>query len=82
MFANLPTRFTTARYHSIYIELDNTPNGINVLGHTEDGVAMAISHETLPVWAVQFHPESLLTLENDHGLEVIRNIVGMAVATG
>ena len=82
MFANLPTRFTTARYHSIYIELDNTPNGINVLGHTEDGVAMAISHETLPVWAVQFHPESILTLENDHGLEVIRNIVGMAVATG
>jgi len=80
MFTDLPTDFTTARYHSIYIEADQAPDGIRVLGKTEDGVAMAIGHESLPVWAVQFHPESILTLENDHGLQVIRNVVGMAVA--
>ena len=80
MFTDLPERFTTARYHSIYIEADEAPEGIEVLGRTEDGVAMAIAHHSLPVWAVQFHPESILTLENDHGLQVIRNVVGMAVA--
>ncbi len=80
MFMNLPKNFTTARYHSIYIAVDQAPTGIQVLGKTEDGVAMAIGHESLPVWAVQFHPESILTLENDHGLQVIRNVVGMAVA--
>ena len=80
MFADLPKNFTTARYHSIYIAADQMPTGIQVLGKTEDGVAMAIGHDSLPVWAVQFHPESILTLENDHGLQVIRNVVGMAVA--
>ena len=79
MFTGLPNDFTTARYHSIYIAADQAPTGIQVLGKTEDGVAMAIGHESLPVWAVQFHPESILTLENDHGLQVIRNVVGMAV---
>ena len=82
MFADLPECFRTARYHSIYFEADKAPDGLRVLGRTEDGVAMAVGHETLPVWAVQFHPESILTLENDHGLQVIRNVVGMAVAAG
>ncbi len=80
MFTDLPPAFTTARYHSIYFNADKAPDGIKVLGRTDDNVAMAICHETLPIWAVQFHPESILTLENDHGLQVIRNVVGMAVA--
>ena len=80
MFADLPPAFTTARYHSIYFNADKAPDGIKVLGRTDDNVAMAICHESLPIWAVQFHPESILTLENDHGLQVIRNVVGMAVA--
>ncbi|MEC7573914.1 MAG: gamma-glutamyl-gamma-aminobutyrate hydrolase family protein, partial [Pseudomonadota bacterium] len=80
MFTDLPKDFTTARYHSSYIEADQAPTGLQVLGKTEDGVAMAIGHESLPVWAMQFHPESILTLENDHGLQVISNVVGMAVA--
>lgn len=80
LFTDLPDNFTTARYHSIYIEADQAPAEIDVLGRTEDGVAMAIGHKSLPVWAVQFHPESILTLENDHGLQVIRNVVGMAAA--
>jgi len=77
LFTNLPNTFTTARYHSIYIEADQVPDCIQVLGQTEDGVAMAIGHKSLPVWAVQFHPESILTLENDHGLQVIRNVIDM-----
>jgi len=80
LFADLPDAFTTARYHSIYIEAEKAPPALKVLGRTDDGVAMAIGHESLPVWAVQFHPESILTLENDHGMQVIRNVVGMAVA--
>jgi len=80
MFTDLPSAFTTARYHSIYFNADKAPDGIKVLGRTDDNVAMAICHESLPIWAVQFHPESILTLENDHGLQVIRNVVGMAVA--
>mgnify|MGYP002033527541 FL=1 len=80
MFADLPSRFRTARYHSIYIDANKAPEGLRVLGRTDDGVAMAVGHESLPVWAVQFHPESILTLEHDHGLQVVRNVVGMAVA--
>ena len=80
MFADLPSRFRTARYHSIYLDANKAPEGLRVLGRTDDGVAMAVGHESLPVWAVQFHPESILTLEHDHGLQVVRNVVGMAVA--
>ena len=80
LFTDLPEAFTTARYHSIYVAADEAPDDIEVLGRTDDGVAMAIRHKALPVWAVQFHPESILTLEADRGLQVIRNVVRLAGA--
>jgi len=59
---NLPNEIVIGRYHSLYVERDSMPDVLNVTASTEDGVAMAIEHKTLPVGGVQFHPESLMSL--------------------
>jgi anthranilate synthase len=46
-----------------------------VTAESEDGVIMAIEHRTLPLAAVQFHPESIMTLEGNLGLQLIENVV-------
>ena len=51
------------------------PAELRVTAESEDGVIMAIEHASLPLAAVQFHPESILTLENDSGLRLVRNVV-------
>ena len=57
------------RYHSLGLEeLDNTP--LNILARTNEGEIMAIGHQTLPIFGVQFHPESILT---DYGMVVLKN---------
>jgi anthranilate synthase len=48
---------------------------LRITAETEDGVIMAIEHISLPVAAVQFHPESILSLKDDIGLKLIRNVV-------
>ena len=46
---------------------------------TEDGVAMAIEHKTLPVGGVQFHPESLMSLGGEVGLRIVENAFRLGV---
>ena len=75
LFEDLPQIFTAARYHSLYAVRDNLPAELRVTAESDDGVVMAIEHESLPVAAVQFHPESILTLNDDIGLRLIRNVV-------
>ncbi|GAB4493234.1 MAG: aminodeoxychorismate/anthranilate synthase component II [Saprospiraceae bacterium] len=73
IFAEIPTRFTVMRYHSLLLEsLDDTP--LECLAETADGEIMALSHRTLPLTGVQFHPESILT---EHGLQMLKNWVKM-----
>lgn len=55
---NLPNEIVISRYHSLYVERESVPDVLSVTATTEDGVAMAIEHKTLPVGGVQFHPES------------------------
>jgi anthranilate synthase len=43
---------------------------------------MAVEHDTLPIAAVQFHPESILTLDDDHGLQLLRNVMAKLVGSG
>src|SRR3954462_8006701 len=70
---NLPNEIVIGRYHSLYVERDSVPEVLEVTATTEDGVAMAIEHKTLPVGGVQFHPESLMSLGGEVGLRIVEN---------
>jgi len=71
----LPPEFTAGRYHSLFALREKLPDDLVVTAESEDGVIMAIEHRTLPLAAVQFHPESILTLDDDVGLRLLRNVV-------
>jgi anthranilate synthase len=73
LFAGLPGEFTAGRYHSLVAVRETLPADLEVTAETEDGVIMAIEHRTLPVAAVQFHPESILTLAGNYGLRLVEN---------
>ncbi|MCF2945268.1 anthranilate synthase component I [Paenibacillus tarimensis] len=75
VFKGISPTFGVARYHSLYAAKEAVPECLQVTGVSEDGVVMAVEHKELPVYAVQFHPESILTLEEDRGLQMIRNVV-------
>ena len=74
-FEGLPKRFEAGRYHSIYADRDGLPDELRVTAETDDGVIMGVEHASLPVAAVQFHPESLMTTRRDVGLRLIENVV-------
>jgi anthranilate synthase/aminodeoxychorismate synthase-like glutamine amidotransferase len=63
VFTGLPDPFTATRYHSLVVEPSTLPDVLEVTARTVDGVIMGVRHRTLAVEGVQFHPESLLTLE-------------------
>jgi para-aminobenzoate synthetase component 2 len=63
----LPTPFTATRYHSLTVAADSVPAVLDVTGSTESGIVMALQHRELPLFGVQFHPESVLT-EGGHRL--------------
>jgi anthranilate synthase len=76
---NLPNEIVIGRYHSLYVERDSVPDVLTVTATTEDGVAMAIEHKTLPVGGVQFHPESLMSLGGEVGLRIVENAFRLSV---
>ncbi len=61
LFAGLPPEFTAARYHSLYAKESDVKGGFTVTATTPDGAVMAIEDDAAGRWAVQFHPESILT---------------------
>jgi anthranilate synthase len=75
IFEGLPQTFRVGRYHSLFAIRDRLPGCLEVTAESEDGVIMGIRHRDLPMEAVQFHPESILTLEGDCGLRLIENVV-------
>jgi anthranilate synthase len=79
LMQNLPNEIVIGRYHSLYVERDSMPDVLNVTASTEDGVAMAIEHKTLPVGGVQFHPESLMSLGGEVGLRIVENAFRLGV---
>jgi anthranilate synthase len=74
-FEGLPAELKVGRYHSLYALPDKLPAVLEVTATSEDGVIMGVRHRELPVEGVQFHPESLLTLEGNAGLRLIENVV-------
>jgi anthranilate synthase len=75
VFEGLPEQFQVGRYHSLFARRETLPSCLEVTAETEDGVIMGVRHRELPVEAVQFHPESILTAEGDHGVRLMQNAV-------
>ncbi len=76
----LPGAFTGARYHSIYARPEQVKGGFEVTATTPDGVVMAIEDPAAGRWAVQFHPESILTASGRAGHQVIANVLRLTRA--
>ncbi|MCY3771412.1 MAG: anthranilate synthase component I [Gemmatimonadetes bacterium] len=74
LFEGFPPSFTVGRYHSLYAERERLPLDLSVTAESDDGIVMAVEHRTLPVAAVQFHPESIMTLKDRIGLRLIGNL--------
>jgi anthranilate synthase len=75
IFSGLPSEVTVGRYHSIFADPVRLPDDFEVTAETEDGIIMAFEHKHEPVAAVQFHPESIMTLGHDAGMRMIENVV-------
>ena len=75
LFQDLSTSFEVGRYHSLYALPEKLPAELKVTAVTEDGVIMSVEHQTLPIAAVQFHPESIMTLAGGIGQSIIDNAV-------
>lgn len=75
LFKNLPSSFAVGRYHSLFALPQSLPKELKVTAISDDDVIMAIEHQTLPIAAVQFHPESIMTLTGNIGLAMIKNVV-------
>jgi anthranilate synthase len=76
LFQGLPDSFRVGRYHSLYARREGVPAELEVTAETDDDqVVMAVEHRSLPVAGVQFHPESILTLEDAIGLRLIGNVL-------
>ncbi|HEX5227186.1 MAG TPA: anthranilate synthase component I [Bryobacteraceae bacterium] len=81
IFEGLPERFKVGRYHSLFARKETFPSCLEVTAESEDGVIMGVRHRELPIEAVQFHPESILTLDGDCGLRLIENVVAQAAGS-
>ncbi|WP_298271000.1 aminodeoxychorismate/anthranilate synthase component II [Geobacter sp.] len=74
LFAGLPNPFQATRYHSLVVERASLPDSLAVTAWVEEGEIMGLAHRELPVWGVQFHPESILT---EGGMDILRNFLEM-----
>ncbi|MFW7266708.1 anthranilate synthase component II [Gluconacetobacter sp. Hr-1-5] len=75
VFEGLPDPFLATRYHSLTVAPDTLPPDLVATAHTEDGVIMGLRHRTLPVFGVQFHPESIAS---EHGHAILANFLAIA----
>jgi anthranilate synthase/aminodeoxychorismate synthase-like glutamine amidotransferase len=72
LFQNLPNPFDATRYHSLLVRRESLPESLEITAETAEGEIMGLRHKELPVWGVQFHPESILTT---HGKELLANFL-------
>jgi anthranilate synthase len=79
VFEGLPESFKVGRYHSLFARRETFPACLEVTAESEDGVIMGVRHRELPIEAVQFHPESILSLDGNCGLRLIENVVAQTL---
>jgi len=75
LLRGLPSEITVGRYHSLYARRSTLPSELSVTAETADGVVMAVEHARLPIAAVQFHPESIMTLQDEVGMPIIASVL-------
>jgi anthranilate synthase/aminodeoxychorismate synthase-like glutamine amidotransferase len=78
LFAGLPAPLWAGRYHSLCLEEQSLPDSLRVTARSDDGVIMAVAHETRPLFGVQFHPESVLTESGHRLLSNFLKLAGVA----
>ena len=74
LFAGISSPFNATRYHSLVVERESLPDCLEITAWVENGEIMGLRHRTLPVWGVQFHPESILT---EGGMQLLGNFLEM-----
>jgi anthranilate synthase/aminodeoxychorismate synthase-like glutamine amidotransferase len=79
VFAGLPSPIPAARYHSLVVDVTSLPASLVPNAFAETGELMGVRHRELPLWSVQFHPESFLT---PHGKQLTRAFVELACGAG
>jgi anthranilate synthase/aminodeoxychorismate synthase-like glutamine amidotransferase len=75
VFAGLPDPFAATRYHSLLVEQVSLPSVLQAQAWTEDGLIMGLAHRSLPIYGVQFHPESIAS---EHGHALLANFLAIA----
>jgi anthranilate synthase component 2 len=75
VFRGIEGPFQATRYHSLVVRRETLPGCLRITAETPDGLIMALSHATLPVHGVQFHPESITS---QHGHKILRNFLDLA----
>ncbi|WP_371346369.1 aminodeoxychorismate/anthranilate synthase component II [Ancylobacter sp. IITR112] len=77
VFRGINGPLKATRYHSLVVKRDTLPEALAVTAQTDDGLIMGLSHRTLPVHGVQFHPESIAS---EHGRTILKNFLDLARA--
>ncbi len=75
LFAGLSNPFNATRYHSLVVERSSLPECLEITAWVDNGEIMGLRHKELPVWGVQFHPESILT---EGGMELLDNFIKLS----
>ena len=75
VFAGLPSPFDAVRYHSLIVERATLPDTLEATAWTEDGLIMGLRHRVMPLFGVQFHPESIAS---EHGRDIVANFLAIA----
>lgn len=74
LFEGMPNPFDATRYHSLVVKRDSIPDCLEVTAWTDEDEVMGLRHKTLPIWGVQFHPESILT---EDGRRLLKNFLSL-----
>jgi anthranilate synthase component 2 len=72
VFRDVPNDFDATRYHSLTVEPETFPSELEITAQSEDGVIQGLQHKTLPIFGVQFHPESIAS---EHGHKILANFL-------
>ncbi len=79
LFSDVPSPFIATRYHSLIAEEASLPDCLSITARTDDGTIMALRHQDMPIYGVQFHPESI---ETKHGHRLLQNFLGLLPVGG
>ena len=74
VFKGMPQEFAATRYHSLIVERETMPDCLEITAETAEGEIMGLRHKTLPIWGVQFHPESIAT---EQGMLILQNFLSL-----